>query len=48
MCEETNLCMDEAPIQAETCLNVESTENTANVDKLVVPEAVDALDDEGC
>ena len=47
--EEANFCMDEAPIQAETRPNVESTKgikNAENVDKSVVPEAVDALDDE--
>ena len=45
--EETNFCMDEAPIRGENAPNVDATETaktTENADKSVVPEAVDALD----
>ena len=47
--EETNFCMDEAPVQGEKAPNVDGTEmaeTTENADGSVVPEAVDALNDD--
>ena len=43
---ETNFCMDEAPIQGESALNIDATKTTETVDKSVVQEAVVALNGE--
>ena len=49
MSEETDFCLDEAPIRGEKAPNVEGTEiskTTENVNESVVPEAVDALNND--
>ena len=47
--EETDFCINEAPIWGEKVPNVEGTEiakTTENGDESVVPEAIDALNDD--